>query len=75
MEMPGMSGLELQEYLVTNGYNTPMIFITAFSEEWIRERAMGAEAVNFLSKPFEEPRLVDCVQRALKRHEGHSNDT
>lgn len=48
-----MSGLELQEYLVTNGYNTPMIFITAFPEQRIRERAMGAGAVDFLSKPFD----------------------
>lgn len=70
-----MSGLELQEYLVTNGYNTPMIFITAFPEERIRERAMEAGAVDFLSKPFDEPRLLDCVHRALKRHEGNSNDT
>ncbi|WP_246774186.1 response regulator transcription factor [Bradyrhizobium diazoefficiens] len=75
VEMPGMSGLELQEYLVTNGYNTPMIFITAFPEERIRERAMRAGAVDFLSKPFDEPRLLDCVHRALKRHEGNSNDT
>lgn len=75
VEMPGMSGLELQEYLVTNGYNTPMIFITAFPEERIRERAMEAGAVDFLSKPFDEPRLLDCVHRALKRHEGNSNET
>lgn len=75
VEMPGMSGLELQEYLVTNGYNTPMIFITAFPDERIRERAMEAGAVDFLSKPFDEPRLLDCVHRALKRHEGNSNDT
>ncbi|WP_371259913.1 response regulator transcription factor [Bradyrhizobium sp. WSM3983] len=73
--MPGMSGLELQEYLVSNGHNTPMIFITAFPEQRIRERAMGAGAVDFLSKPFDEPRLLDCVQRALKRHEGNSNET
>jgi FixJ family two-component response regulator len=73
VEMPGMSGLELQEYLIANGHNTPMIFITAFPEERIRTRAMEAGAIDFLSKPFDEPRLLDSVERALKRHKDNSN--
>ena len=75
VDMPGMSDIELQEYLIANGHNTPMIFITAFPEDRIRERVMGAGAVDFLSKPFDEPWLLECVERALKRHENNSDDT
>jgi FixJ family two-component response regulator len=65
--MPGMTGVELQEYLIDNGHGTPMIFITAFPEDRIRERVMKAGAIDFLTKPFDEPRLLECVERALAR--------
>ena len=67
VEMPGMSGLELQEHLIAHGHSTPMIFITAFPDDRVRERAMRGGAVGFLSKPFDEPRLLKCVERALMR--------
>jgi FixJ family two-component response regulator len=67
VEMPGMTGVELQEYLIDNGHGTPMIFITAFPEDRIRERVMKAGAIDFLTKPFDEPRLLECVERALAR--------
>jgi FixJ family two-component response regulator len=73
VEMPGMSGLELQAYLIAHGHRTPMIFITAFPEDRIRERAMKAGAVEFLSKPFDEPRLLECVERALQRSQDRPN--
>lgn len=75
VEMPGMSGVELQEYLIAHGHSTPMIFITAFPEDRIRERVMRAGAVDFLSKPFDEPRLLECVERALTRRQDGPNDT
>ena len=74
VEMPGMTGLELQDYLIVHGHGTPMIFITAFPEDRIRERAMRAGAVDFLSKPFDEPRLLECIERALTMHRDRSND-
>ncbi|MGY4368522.1 FixJ family two-component response regulator [Bradyrhizobium sp. LB1.3] len=75
VEMPGMSGVELQEYLIAHGHRTPMIFITAFPEVRIRERVMRAGAVDFLSKPFDEPRLRECVERALMRRQDGPSDT
>jgi FixJ family two-component response regulator len=75
VEMPGMNGVELQEHLIAHGHSTPMIFITAFPEDRIRERVMRAGAVDFLSKPFDEPRLLECVERALARHQDRPNDT
>jgi FixJ family two-component response regulator len=67
VQMPGMSGVQLQEYLIAQGHSTPIIFITAFPEDSIRERAMNAGAICFLSKPFDGARLIECVDRALKR--------
>jgi FixJ family two-component response regulator len=67
MEMPGMTGLELQAHLIAHGPHIPVIFITAFPDERIRERAMEGGAICFLSKPFDEAKLLECVQRTLKR--------
>ena len=65
-QMPGMSGVELQEFMVAKGYSTPIIFITAFPEERIRSRVLGAGAVGFLAKPFTEESLIGCLERALR---------
>jgi FixJ family two-component response regulator len=67
VEMAGMSGVKLQEHLIARGYTTPMIFITAFPEERIREQAMKAGAIAFLIKPFDEARLLECIKQALSR--------
>jgi FixJ family two-component response regulator len=67
VEMPGMSGVKLQEQLIAQGNTTPMIFITAFPEDRIREQAMRAGAIGFLAKPFDETQLLECVERALTR--------
>src|SRR5215510_8460024 len=73
VQMPGMSGVELQEYLIAHGHGTPVIFITAFPEDRIRDRVMRAGAIDFLSKPFDEPRLLECVERALARRQDRPN--
>ena len=69
IQMPGMSGFELQEYLVGHGYSTPIIFITAFPEDRARDRVMRAGAVGFFGKPFDEPRLLECVELAVARRQ------
>jgi FixJ family two-component response regulator len=69
VEMPGMSGIELQGHLIAAGHTIPTIFITAFLDERLRERAMNAGAIGFLSKPFDQSRLLEYVEQALKnRH-------
>jgi FixJ family two-component response regulator len=70
VQMPGMTGVELQSALIAQGRSIPMIFITAFPEEITRARAMKAGAVCFLSKPFDGPVLIECIDIALKRCEG-----
>jgi FixJ family two-component response regulator len=68
VQMPGMSGVDLQSHLTANGHCTPVIFVTAYPEESIRERALGAGAFGFLSKPFSEDSLIACLDRALEHH-------
>jgi len=67
LQMPGLNGLDLQEQLQAQGYCTPVILITAYPNEKHRSRAMNAGAVGFLSKPFEEQSLVECLGAAIKR--------
>jgi FixJ family two-component response regulator len=65
LQMPGLSGLDLQGRLIGDGHCIPVIFVTAFPDEKFRVRAMRAGAVGFLSKPFDESLLISCLDSAL----------
>ena len=65
VQMQGMSGVELQSRLLAQGRHLPIIFMTAFPEERIRRNVLGAGAIGFLSKPFDEECLIHCLDRAL----------
>jgi FixJ family two-component response regulator len=67
VQMPGLSGLELQERLGAGDCRIPIIFITAFPRDSARERAMAAGAVAFLSKPYKEDTLIQALELALSR--------
>lgn len=66
VQMPGMSGVDLQARLIASGHRTPMIFITAFPEDRICTRAMTAGAYGFLSKPYKDDQLIECLDKALR---------
>ena len=68
VQMPGMSGPELQRVLCARRPGLPIIFITAFPEDRIREQVMAAGAADMLGKPFDGQALVDCVAAALAAH-------
>jgi FixJ family two-component response regulator len=70
VQMPGMSGVELQAHLLTQGYRVPFIFFTAFPDERIRGQALGAGAICYLTKPFDADSLIQGLQAALKKHDG-----
>ncbi|MHC2338476.1 response regulator transcription factor [Bradyrhizobium sp. USDA 4454] len=65
VRMPAMSGLDLQAHLIAGGRRFPFIFITAFSVEADRARAMAAGAICFLIKPFDGDALIRCLDAAL----------
>lgn len=67
VRMTGMSGLELQERLVSAHHEIPIIFITAHaSDTEARTRAMQAGAVDFLHKPFNDEALLKDVYGVLQ---------
>ena len=66
LQMPGLNGLELQEALQSLGNQTPVIVITAYPNEKDRTRALENGAVAYLSKPFDEQTLIECLTVAIK---------
>jgi FixJ family two-component response regulator len=65
LHMPGMSGTDLQDRLIADGYQIPIIFVTAYYEDRVRDRVMDAGAFGFLRKPFNDESLIACLDKAL----------
>jgi len=65
LQMPGLSGADLQRQLLSEGHHTPIIVVTAFPDEKVKTRVLDAGAFGFLSKPFDDERLIECLHRAL----------
>ena len=66
VQMPGLSGLDLQDRLIADGHRMPVIFITAHPDDNARSRAMKAGAAAFLVKPFDAGHLIKCIEIALQ---------
>ena len=69
IQMKGLSGIELQERLVCEGRRTPIIFVTAVSDERIRTQVLEAGAIDILCKPFSHETLATCLVSALSKEE------
>jgi FixJ family two-component response regulator len=65
VQMPGLSGVELQARLIAQGRRVPIIFVTAFPDQRIRSAVLKAGAVGFLGKPFDAECLIDHLHKAL----------
>lgn len=66
VNLPGLSGLELQRQLRVEGRPLPIIVITAYVDEQVREQALQAGVIAFLTKPFEESALLQAVREVMK---------
>jgi FixJ family two-component response regulator len=67
LQMPIMTGLELQKHLRRSGIEIPVIIITAHDEAGTRERCRSAGAVTLLSKPLQESVLLAAIDDATTR--------
>jgi CheY-like chemotaxis protein len=65
MRMPGMTGLQLYQALLSTGNGIPTVLITAYPEDRDRARAREAGITCFLSKPFDPDQLLECVRKTL----------
>jgi len=75
MQMPGMSGIEVQASVRRARGAIPIIFITAHDDRVVRARALAAGAVAFLLKPFDDALFIRTLNAALGRDEtGQSSD-
>jgi two-component system response regulator FixJ len=66
IQLPGMSGIELQRQLAAGKSTMPIIFITAHSEDRLREQALQDGAVGFFCKPLSSEALLNTVRSAMK---------
>ena len=67
VQMPGLSGLDLQSELSHAGIHLPIIFITGHGDIPTTVRAMKAGAVEFLTKPVSDSELLAAIDQALER--------
>jgi FixJ family two-component response regulator len=74
LRMPAMSGLELQEQLMTRNLNLPVIFLTGYGTVPASVRAMKRGAADFLEKPVDDQVLLDAIFQALEKDRKNSRN-
>jgi FixJ family two-component response regulator len=67
VQLPGLSGLDLQRELAGANIHLPVIFVTGHGDIPMTVQAMKAGAVEFLTKPFDDRDLLDAIQKAIDR--------
>src|ERR1700747_2449476 len=67
VQLPGLSGLDLQEELAKADVQIPIIFLTGHGDISMTVRAMKAGALEFFPKPFEAQELLDAIHKGIER--------
>jgi FixJ family two-component response regulator len=67
LQLPGLSGLDLQKQMAAAGLETPIVFLTGHGDIPASVQAMKAGAIEFLTKPVEEQDLLRAIQEAIER--------
>ena len=67
LQMPGLSGLDLQKRMAEVGMEIPIVFLTGHGDIPASVRAMKAGAVQFLTKPVDEEALLQAIEEAVER--------
>jgi formate hydrogenlyase transcriptional activator len=65
MNLPGLSGLEIQQELARSGAQVPIIFLTGHGDIPLSVRALKAGAVDFLTKPFDDEDLLNAIHECI----------
>lgn len=74
LQLPGLSGLALQDLLAENGEGTEIVFLTAYGDVPSSVKALKGGAVDFLEKPVEEDRLLASLGKAIERSAARRRD-
>ncbi len=67
LRLPGMSGLELQEYLKEKGIEIPIVFVTGHGNVASAVTAIKGGAVDFIEKPFSYRQVLAIIEKAFQR--------
>ena len=67
VQMPGLTGMDLQEELNRADYHMPIIFITGHGNIPMSVEAMKKGAVDFLTKPFDDKELLQTIEKAIEK--------
>jgi FixJ family two-component response regulator len=67
LQLPGLSGLDLQKRMSEAGLETPIVFLTGHGNIPASVKAMKAGAIEFLTKPVDEQDLLNAIQEAIER--------
>jgi len=67
VQMPGLSGLGLQEELNKADYHMPIVFITGHGDIPMSVEAMKKGAIDFLTKPFHDKDLLQVIEKAIEK--------
>jgi len=67
IQLPGISGLDLQQQLRNGETKIPIVFVTGYGDVPTSVRAMKAGAIEFLTKPFRDQDLLTAVNQAIER--------
>src|SRR5258708_4698037 len=65
VQLPGLSGLDLQQHLAKSGARTSIIFLTGHGDIPTSVRAIKAGALEFLTKPYADDDLIAAIQQGL----------
>jgi DNA-binding NtrC family response regulator len=68
VNLPGVSGLDLQQELVKSDVQVPIIFLTGHGDIAMTVRAVRAGAANFLTKPFDDEELLNAIRECIPCH-------
>jgi FixJ family two-component response regulator len=68
VQIPGLSGPELQDRLAEQGSEVPIIFLTGYGDIPTSVQAIRGGAEDFLTKPVPKDKLLETIQRAIARH-------
>jgi len=66
IRMPQITGLALQDMMAERRMNTPLVFITGHGDVEQCRRALKNGAIDFLTKPVDQVRLIDSLRRAIR---------
>jgi DNA-binding response OmpR family regulator len=72
VQLPGLSGLDLQRQLAEAGVRIPIIFLSGHGDVAMSVRAINAGAHYFLTKPFHDEDLLDAIQCCICRDDGNN---